>query len=283
MVDLQHVSNEQTAFLTRACQHHKLAHAYLFVAEDKNLALNTAYWLACYLNCQGTDKPDGTCNNCRRILAGDHPDVFLVDPEQRASLSIEQIRPLKAELAKSPVESGRRFFFIQDAEKLTNAAANALLNLLEEPVAPVVSILITNNADQVLPTIRSRTQQLTFKETGHGQGQQLLDYGLSQDEIAELGDHRKLDQQLKYFYQNLLTENDLAWLDAHLLANLKLKSQQNYVLIKLKILAEADLTTKPELAAQMLSALIRVDKMRLSNVSFRNCLDYLVLAWKKQV
>lgn len=77
-------------------------------------------------------------------------------------MGIDQVRPLKEELAKSPVESSRRFFFINEAQKLTLSAANGLLNLLEEPIAPVVTILITNNSDQILPTIRSRTQIINF-------------------------------------------------------------------------------------------------------------------------
>src|SRR5699024_11244614 len=120
------------------------------------------YWLACLFNCTGENKPDGSCQNCRQILSGNHPDVLLVAPDGKQTLGIDQIRPLKEELAKSPVESTRRFFFINEAQKLTLAAANGLLNLLEETVSQVDTILLTNIRDQLFLSVRSRTQLFLF-------------------------------------------------------------------------------------------------------------------------
>ena len=189
MIDLSNVGKKQTQFLKRAYDQKKLAHSYLFVDSDEARALNTAYWLACLFNCTGENKPDCSFHNCRQILSGNHPDVLLVAPDGKQTLGIDQIRPLKEELAKSPVESTRRFFFINEAQKLTLAAANGLLNLLEEPVAPVVTILITNNSDQILPTVRSRTQIINFDngERTSGRTAVLLENGFSKAEIAELG------------------------------------------------------------------------------------------------
>ena len=201
MIDLSNVGKKQTQFLKRAYDQKKLAHSYLFVDSDEARALNTAYWLACLFNCTGENKPDGSCQNCRQILSGNHPDVLLVAPDGKQTLGIDQIRPLKEELAKSPVESTRRFFFINEAQKLTLAAANGLLNLLEEPVAPVVTILITNNSDQILPTVRSRTQIINFDngERASGRTAVLLENGFSKAEIEELGNLDKWNQAIKYF------------------------------------------------------------------------------------
>lgn len=285
MIDITNVGTKQTQFLRCAYEQKRLAHSYLFVDSDENRALNTAYWLACLFNCTGKNKPDGTCQNCRQILSGNHPDVLLVGPEGKQTLGIDQVRPLKEELAKSPVESSRRFFFINEAQKLTLSAANGLLNLLEEPIAPVVTILITNNSDQILPTIRSRTQIINFDngEKPDGKTAVLLENGFSKDEIDELGNLEKRDQEIKYFYQEMLEHNSLALVSAHKLSeNAKLVSEQRYILVRLKMLAEHDLNDprKMGMAAQMLKNLIEVDKMRLSNVSLRNSLDYLALEWK---
>lgn len=285
MIDITNVGTKQTQFLRCAYEQKRLAHSYLFVDSDENRALNTAYWLACLFNCTGENKPDGTCQNCRQILSGNHPDVLLVGPEGKQTLGIDQVRPLKEELAKSPVESSRRFFFINEAQKLTLSAANGLLNLLEEPIAPVVTILITNNSDQILPTIRSRTQIINFDngEKPDGKTAVLLENGFSKDEIDELGNLEKRDQEIKYFYQEMLEHNSLALVSAHKLSeNTKLVSEQRYILVRLKLLAEHDLNDprKMGMAAQMLKNLIEVDKMRLSNVSLRNSLDYLALEWK---
>lgn len=285
MIDLSNVGKKQTQFLKRAYDQKKLAHSYLFVDSDEARALNTAYWLACLFNCTGENKPDGSCQNCRQILSGNHPDVLLVAPDGKQALGIDQIRPLKEELAKSPVESTRRFFFINEAQKLTLAAANGLLNLLEEPVAPVVTILITNNSDQILPTVRSRTQIINFDngERASGRTAVLLENGFSKAEIEELGNLDKWNQAIKYFYQEMLEHNSLALVSAHkLAADAKLVSEQRYILLQLKLLAEQDLRNpaKRIMAATMLKNLIEIDKMRLSNVNLQNALDYLALKWK---
>lgn len=285
MIDISNIGTKQAQFLQRAYQQKKLAHSYLFVDSDESRALNTAYWLACLFNCTGENKPDGTCQNCKQILSGNHPDVLLVEPEGKQTLGIDQVRPLKEELAKSPVESSRRFFFINEAQKMTLSAANGLLNLLEEPVAPVVTILITNNSDQILPTVRSRTQIINFDngEKSTGKTALLLENGFSKSEIEELGNLDKLDQAIKYFYQEMLEHNSLALVSAHKLSeNAKLVSEQRYILVKLKLLAEHDLSDslKLNIAARMLDNLVEIDKMRLSNVNFRNSLDYLALNWK---
>lgn len=285
MIDISNIGTKQAEFLKRAYQQKKLAHSYLFVDSDETRALNTAYWLACLFNCTGENKPDGTCQNCKQILSGNHPDVLLVEPEGKQTLGIDQVRPLKEELAKSPVESSRRFFFINEAQKMTLSAANGLLNLLEEPIAPVVTILITNNSDQILPTVRSRTQIINFDngEKLTGKTALLLENGFSKNEIEELGNLDKLDQSIKYFYQEMLEHNSLALVSAHKLSeSAKLVSEQRYILVKLKLLAEHDLTDslKMSIAARMLDNLVEIDKMRLSNANFRNSLDYLALNWK---
>lgn len=286
MVDLKNIGQKQATFLREAYQKKQLAHSYLFVDKDETRALNTAYWLACLFNCTGEKKPDSTCRNCKQILSGNHPDVLLVQTEGKQTLSIDQIRPLKEELAKSSVESTCRFFFINEAQKLTLPAANALLNLLEEPIAPVVSILITNNADQILPTVRSRTQIINFNEGEevHGKTAILLDNGFTNEEIEELGDTTKLDQEVKYFYQEMLERSSLALVSAHKLADeAKTVTYQHYILLRLKIMAQQDLQSESRRLAgtRMLKWLMEVDKMRFSNVNFRNSLDYLALQWKR--
>lgn len=284
-IDISQKGAKQAELLRQAFMQKKLAHSYLFVDANELQALNTAYWLACLFNCTGQDKPDGTCQNCRQIVSGNNPDVLLVTTEGKQSLGIDQIRVLKEELAKSPVQSSVRLFIINDAQKLTLAAANALLNLLEEPIAPVVTILITNNSDQILPTVRSRTQIINFSanQEANGRTEFLIENGFSQEEVTELGDTTNLDRAGKYFYQEMLEYNPLALVSAHQLADLaKGKAEQNYLLLLLKNMAQKDLANdRQQAGAKMLKHLLEADKMRYSNVSFRNLLDYLALQWKQ--
>ena len=282
MIDLKKADAAQVTFLNDAYQHNKVAHAYLFVDPIQEAGIATAYWLACRFLCSDENKPDGTCNNCQRILSGNHPDVFLVKLDGKQSLSIDQIRPLKAELAKSPIEGSRRFFIIENAEKLTLAANNALLNLLEEPVAPVVTILVTNNENQILPTVRSRTQILHFEEeVQNNRAVELLEYGLNSNEIAELTNSEKIEQETKYFYQEIKEKDNLALVRAHHLAETNSTAEQKFIFFILKKLALAELQkdTTRLAATKLLDLLMQCDQMRASNVSFRNCLDYLVLKY----
>ncbi|MBP2058531.1 DNA polymerase-3 subunit delta' [Lactobacillus colini] len=284
MIDLKNIGKTQVDFLRDAYNHDKIAHSYLFIDPMQEKGLATAYWLACLFNCTGTNKPDGTCNECQRILSGNHPDVFLVKLEGKQTLSIDQVRPLKEELSKSPVEGTRRFFFIENADKLTLAANNALLNLLEEPVAPVVTILIANNANQILPTVRSRTQIVNFyDEKEDSRYSKLLEFGLNSDEIADLGDTSNLEQECKYLYQELLENSDMAIVRVHKLAGLANKpGSQKFVFYQLKQFAldKIDKYINLEKNAQLLQLLMDCDKMRASNVNFHNCLDYLVLKFE---
>lgn len=286
MIDIKKIDQAQAEILKRAYSNKQLAHSFLFVANDQTIAINTAFWLACLYNCQGENKPDGTCQNCQQILSGNHPDVLTVQLDDRQSLSIDQIRPLKEELAKSPVESQIRFFIIEQAQTLTLSAANALLNLLEEPIAPVVTILITNNLDQILPTIRSRTQIFKFASEASlsGSKDSLLDSGFSADEINNLGDLTKLNQSIKYFYEEICEQNDLAIVSAYKLASQSQSPElRKYILFRLKYLAEQDLhhDDKRITGMHMLKYLMDVDKMNLSNVSFKNLLMYLALQGKR--
>lgn len=287
MPDLKSVNHEAADRLKRAKDKDKLAHAYLLVTGDKAQALNTVYWLICYANCQGENKPDGTCVSCQRILSGNYPDVFLVKPEAgRQTTSIDQIRPLKEELAKSPAEGDFRYFIIDQAQSLTLSASNALLNLLEEPVAPVVTFLIANNAGQVLPTIRSRTQIIAFEpKAASGRDGFLLENGFSQEELTQLGKTDQFDQQVKYFYQELKDQDALAIISAHRLGEQVKKGgkpMEKYLWLLLKKWAERDLENgELTLAAAILSDLLTVDQMRQSNVSVLNCLDFLALKWQK--
>ena len=133
--------------------------------------------------------------------------------------------------------------------------------------------------------MRSRTQIINFDngERASGRTAVLLENGFSKAEIEELGNLDKWNQAIKYFYQEMLEHNSLALVSAHkLAADAKLVSEQGYILLQLKLLAEQDLRNpaKRIMAATMLKNLIEIDKMRLSNVNLQNALDYLALKWK---
>ena len=291
MIDIKKVGQDQAQLLKQAADKDQLSHAYLLAGNDEELAVNTAYWLICYLNCTGVQKPDGTCANCRRILEGNHPDIRLVDvPDKRQTISIDQVRELKQELMKRPAEGTYRFFIINHAQALTLPAANGLLNLLEEPIAPVITFLVANNVNQILPTVKSRTQIINFSQVQVSDRTSfLLENGLSQEEIDLLGETAAFDRQLKSFYQELQGQDSLSLITAHQLAASVKKQKQasgvleKYVWIMLKRWADEDLDQAALLpvAASLLIDLMKIDQMRQSNVNFLSSLDYLALQRQK--
>lgn len=104
----------------------------------------------------------GTCPSCRKVLDGTHPDLHLVETTETV-IKIDRIRELQRELSLRPYEAPRKACIIDGAEKLNQSSGNALLKTLEEPPGDAILILLTNNADAVLSTIRSRSQILSFR------------------------------------------------------------------------------------------------------------------------
>ncbi|MCZ2491749.1 DNA polymerase III subunit delta' [Dellaglioa carnosa] len=141
----------------------QLAHAYLFAGQEGVGKIELAQWVAMRLFCTADEdqKPCGICAECRRILSGNHPDVVVVKPDGQ-SIKVDQIRFLKSEFSKSGVEGNQKVFIIEKAESMTASAANSLLKFLEEPVGTVTAFLLTENKNQILPTIQSRCQLVNF-------------------------------------------------------------------------------------------------------------------------
>jgi DNA polymerase-3 subunit delta' len=119
------------------------------------------------------NKPCGICDSCRQFAYGSHPDFLLVQPDG-ASLKIEQIRGIQHEAALAPYLSSRRVCIINDAETMTEQAANSLLKVLEEPPPGVIFILVTASPQLLPVTILSRCRQIRFQPLNYTQIEQLL-------------------------------------------------------------------------------------------------------------
>ncbi|WP_210367682.1 DNA polymerase III subunit delta' [Bacillus sp. REN3] len=142
----------------------RIAHAYLFEGMrgtgKKEMSLLLARSINCLEPVEGY-KPCENCLNCKRISHGNHPDIHLIEPD---GLSIKkgQIQELQEEFSKTGVESRNKLYTIVHADRMTPNAANSLLKFLEEPHAGTVAVLITEQAQQMLPTILSRCQLISF-------------------------------------------------------------------------------------------------------------------------
>ena len=106
----------------------------------------------------------GRCSACRQAMAGSHPDLQIVMPEETGKpIRIDAIRGLSAKSVLSAQESGHRVFVIEPADAMNRPAANALLKTLEEPSSRTFLILVSSRPDRLAATIRSRCQVLDFR------------------------------------------------------------------------------------------------------------------------
>ncbi|GBG08432.1 DNA polymerase III subunit delta' [Paenibacillus agaridevorans] len=148
--------------LRHALQSGRISHAYLFNGPSGTGRMATAQAFAKALFCtsNGWDAC-GQCLACRKFEHGNQTALLTIAPDGQ-SIKIDQIRELQRNLSYRGTETERTVYLVERAETMTLQAANSLLKFLEEPLSPIVAILITDNGQAILPTIRSRTQWVPF-------------------------------------------------------------------------------------------------------------------------
>ncbi|MGC4379270.1 DNA polymerase III subunit delta' [Fictibacillus sp. Mic-4] len=149
--------------LTNSLKKNRLAHAYVFEGGNGTGKMETALMLARAFLCREKNgvSPCGECSDCRRIDSGNHPDVHIVSPEGQ-SIKIDQIRGLQKEFSYHGMESEKKVYIVEHADKMTVQAANSLLKFLEEPTSPTIACILTEQVHRLLDTILSRSQVLSF-------------------------------------------------------------------------------------------------------------------------
>lgn len=148
----------------RSLRSGKTAHAYIFEGPAGCGRKKTALALIQALFCaHAADDACGVCASCRKVASGNHGDVHLVEPlPEKRDISIAQLRDLQRELNLRPVEAPRKACVMEPADRMNISSANSFLKTLEEPPGNAIIILLAENADMLLPTIRSRCQLVRF-------------------------------------------------------------------------------------------------------------------------
>jgi DNA polymerase III subunit delta' len=165
-----HLSFEEIAghdrpvtILKRALANRTLAHAYLFSGEEGIGKRMTALALAAAVNCRnaGSSGGCGECPSCRKVTALTHPDVHILASDGD-EIKIDQVRQTQADLALKPFEGAKKILIVDGADSMNPSSANAFLKTLEEPPGETLIVLISPLPQSLLPTIRSRCQEIRF-------------------------------------------------------------------------------------------------------------------------
>jgi DNA polymerase III subunit gamma/tau len=165
LVGQQHV----TRTLQNALQSGRVAHAYIFSGARGVGKTTTARILAKALNCVHgpTPSPCNQCDSCREIAAGSSMDVLEIDAA--SNRGIDQVRELRDMVRYAPVGGRSKVVILDEAHMLTDEASNALLKTLEEPPEKVVFIMATTQPEDLVDTIRSRSQHFHFRALSFGE------------------------------------------------------------------------------------------------------------------
>lgn len=150
--------------MTNSFHKNRVSHAYLLQGAPGTGKKQIATLLAMTLLCEEKEgaEPCGECLQCKRVLSRNHPDVHWVEPEGE-SIKKDQIVALRKEFSFTAYEQSKKVYIIVNAERLTTQSANRILKYLEEPDQDTTAVLLTDNGQGMLNTIRSRCQIIDLK------------------------------------------------------------------------------------------------------------------------
>lgn len=142
-----------------------LSHAYLFNLNGNVYASDMIMSFVKTIICKNhqTKEEYEACTTCKRIDEDNYLEIKKIYPDG-TQIKKEQLEELQKSFSTKSIESSKRIYIIYEAEKLNNSAANSLLKFLEEPEEGIIAILLTNNINQIMETILSRCQLLTFSK-----------------------------------------------------------------------------------------------------------------------
>jgi len=153
------------SFLRSTIDNGRVSSAYLFSGPSGVGKKLTAVNFAKALNCVADTglRPCDVCAPCKKVAGRNHPDVSVVEvAEDERSIKIDMVRSVMRDMGLRPYEARKKVYIIDSADTMTDEAQNAFLKTLEEPPSGSVIILVADRQDALLPTIRSRSQEVRF-------------------------------------------------------------------------------------------------------------------------
>lgn len=188
--------NEVIQIIRNSFQNKKIVHAYIFEGNNGAGKWQAALYFASILLCESVDKPCGKCQSCKRVISGLHNNLYIIEPFNNL-IRKDQIEALIIELSSTSLEAGNRVYIIKEAEKMNQAASNALLKFLEEPYPNHYLLLLTSSPQLLLSTIKSRCQQIHFKP-------------ISPKAVEELLTNKGINRDIAYVLASITSSDEIA-------------------------------------------------------------------------
>lgn len=146
--------------LAQSLAKNHISHFYLISGPEGSGKHTLAQLLAAAILCRGSQKPCRVCEPCRKIFSGNHPDFITVDDPEKKTVTVDLIRQARSDIYIQPNESEYKIYLFPRAQDMGLPGQNALLKVLEEPPKYGIFLLLTDNPDKLLPTVRSRCTEL---------------------------------------------------------------------------------------------------------------------------
>ena len=152
-------------YISSAVENNRVSHAYILNGERGSGKKMLANLFATTLLCEsGNSEPCGKCHSCKQAESGNHPDIIRVTHEKPNSISVDDIRTqVNNTVDIKPYQGPYKVYIIPQADLMTPQAQNAILKTIEEPPSYAVFLLLTENAETLLPTINSRCVMLKLR------------------------------------------------------------------------------------------------------------------------
>jgi len=149
--------------LRAARQKGRMSHFYLLSGPRGSGKHTLAELIAAGMLCSEPDGPCGVCRACRKIRSGNHPDFITIDDPEKKIIPVRLVREARSDMYIKPNEGQKKIYLFPRGQDLNLEGQNALLKVLEEPPPYGVFLLLTDNPEKLLPTVRSRCVELKLR------------------------------------------------------------------------------------------------------------------------
>ena len=141
----------------------RMSHFYLLSGPRGSGKHTLADLIAASMLCEAPDGPCGVCRSCRKVLGKSHPDYITIDDPDKKIIPVRLVREARSDMYIKPNEGQKKIYLFPRAQDLNLEGQNALLKVLEEPPPYGVFLLLTDNPEKLLPTVRSRCVELKLR------------------------------------------------------------------------------------------------------------------------